>query len=48
MEGLSTRTQERIKNRVAMKKASHDARKIIKGFCSNPYCSFCKKKGEGE
>lgn len=30
------------KERIAGKKATHDAKKSIKGFCSNPYCVYCK------
>ena len=29
------------KIRLSIKKAEHDAKKSIKGFCSNPYCYYC-------
>lgn len=27
--------------RLAIKRAEHDAKKELKGFCSNPFCSYC-------
>ena len=35
---------EEAKNRIKIKQAQHDAEKSIKGFCSDPYCIYCKKQ----
>jgi len=33
---------EEAKDRISIKQAEHDVKKSIKGFCSNPYCMYCK------
>ena len=30
------------KIRMGIKKAEHDTKKASKGFCSNPFCIYCK------
>jgi len=33
---------QEAKMRMAMKKNEHDVKKQMKGFCSNPFCMYCK------